>query len=156
MQIRKTTIEDLKTVLDLNHALFLHDNPFDPILDNEWPYSADGKKYFEPKVSGKDGICFLAEHDGKALGYLAGSVIDADKTRSNIVVANLDNMMVATEHQGKGIGTKLVSEFVKWAKANKAERIDVSAYAGNKDAIKFYEKIGFKPLSISLEHDLTE
>ncbi len=150
MLIRQATINELKVVQDLNYKLFVHDYGYDPVLDVDWPYSKEGEEYFTDKVSGKSGICFIALEDDKLVGYIAGSMMKPDSTRS-VSVASLDNMLVEEEYRGNGIGTSLLEHFKKWAKAKGAGSVEVSAYFNNKKAIRFYQSVGFKKLAINLE-----
>ncbi len=53
--------------------------------------------------------------------------------------------------QEPGVGERLVGEFLAWARERGAERASVTAYADNGCAIRFYERYGFRPRSVSLE-----
>jgi len=64
MEIKKAKLEDLKTLQDLNAKLFEKEHEeYDKTLDPDWPYSEEGKKYFEERI--KNGCTLLAELDGK-------------------------------------------------------------------------------------------
>jgi GNAT superfamily N-acetyltransferase len=43
---------------------------------------------------------------------------------------------------------------LEWAKLKGYQKMYVSAYFGNKDAIKFYKKNGFSEIDLGLEVDL--
>lgn len=150
--IRKAKEEELKIAQDLNHQLFEHDLEYDPLLDMNWPYEKE--EYFRNRISEKDGVCFVAEVDGKVVGYLIGAMIEPYTYRKIKKQSELENTLVKEEFRGRGIGEKLFEEFVKWSKEHGAERIKVSASADNFGAIKFYQRVGFKPYATELEYEI--
>ena len=153
--VRKAKPEDLKSIQDLNHQLFLFDHDRDPQLNTQWPYEREGKDYFSKMIAGEIGVCFVAESDNKVIGYLAGSIKTEVTSYRPIRRTELENMFVVKELRGQGVGTILAKEFIGWSKKQGVEHVFVSAYAGNKDAIKFYEKAGFLPRAIELELNST-
>ena len=145
--------EDLKTVQDLNSALFQSDADKDKYLNHDWPYQ-DGENYFRKIISGETGVCFIAEDSTGVVGYLAGC-IEVETPQGFIPTkwAELENMYVKPEARSLGVGSALTKEFVTWCKQNKVDRLKVSAYAANTEAIAFYRKNGFKPFSEDLTID---
>jgi GNAT superfamily N-acetyltransferase len=47
-------------------------------------------------------------------------------------------LYVNPAHRGDGVGARLVETFRSWARRCRAERMSVTAYAANTDAIRFY------------------
>lgn len=148
--VRLARIEDLEYIQDLNHQLFLHDFAFDELLNKNWAYEEKGEKYFRAAIVDNDKCCFVAEINGEIVGYLAGSIRNVTGWR-NVRQAELDNTLVIEKYRGQGIGRLLAEKFFSWCSDNNAEKILVSAYALNKNAIKFYESLGFKKYEIGLE-----
>jgi len=68
--------------------------------------------------------------------------------------AVLDNMFVLREFRNKGVGKKLVREFIEWAKKNNVDNVRVTAFAGNSSVIAFYKEQGFKGYNLTLEINL--
>jgi ribosomal protein S18 acetylase RimI-like enzyme len=70
----------------------------------------------------------------------------------------INQIHIQPEYQGKGIGTKIISEIIKYGKRNKKNiYLDVLMY--NDKALEFYKKIGFKmyrdsSLENTLEYDV--
>lgn len=147
--IRKAIINDLKPVLELNNSLFeLEYNNYDDTLKKGWSFESDGKEYFEYMI--KNEVVFVAEIDGKIVGYLAGSIC---KQMSYITesFAELDNMCINDKYRGIGIGTLLINEFKKYCLEYNIQNIKVTASAKNIRAIEFYEKNGFEDYNITLK-----
>jgi len=152
--IRKAKEDDLKDIQELSQQLFIHDQEFIPYLDMNWSYEGIGVNYFKDKISGKTGVCFIADVDGKIVGYLTGGLVKSDSWRTIVKMTELDSMIVADKFRGQKIGKILFEQFMKWSKSIKAERIKVRASAGNFNAIKFYEKIGFVQYATELEQEV--
>lgn len=154
--IRKAKDNELKVIQDLNYQLFLHDEEYDSSLNMDWPYQQVGEEYFKNKICGKDGVCFVAEVDGAVVGYLAGGMIEPYSYRNIKKESELENTLVKEEFRGHGIGEKLFQEFIEGSKEQSAEKIKVSASAGNSRAIKFYQNVGFVPYATELEYDIKD
>lgn len=152
--IRKAQESELKTIQDLNYELFVHDHPYDSTLHMNWPYEELGEKYFRDRISGKEGICIVAEVHDEVVGYLAGAMIKPYSYREIKKESELENTLVIEKFRGHGVGEDLFKEFVKWSKEQGAERIKVSASAENSGAIKFYKRVGFIPYAAELEYEI--
>lgn len=151
--IRKATKKDLGDVLRLNLDLFKKEyKEYDKKLNLKWTYGKIGKAYFLKRILGKDSFVLIAENEGKIISYLCGSVKKSPYDYRKIkMFGELENMIVSKEFRGQGIGEKLVKEFLKWCKAQKADCISVNASVQNEKGIKFYRKMGFRDYSLTLE-----
>ena len=90
--IRKATLEDLSNIQNLNNELFkLEFNNFDDTLKVGWPFEEDGKNYFQDMIQNQ--IVFVAEVEGKTVGYLAGSICEEVSLLIE-TFAELDNMYI--------------------------------------------------------------
>ena len=63
----------------------------------------------------------------------------------------IDDLCVLDAYQGKGIGTKLYEEVVRYAKMRKCHAITLNVWEGNEDARAFYDKMGFTPQKTVME-----
>ena len=59
----------------------------------------------------------------------------------------IDNIVVDENHQNKGYGEKLLDHIIEYAKEGKYNDIMLYVYSFNKNAIKLYEKKGFKTIT---------
>ena len=70
--IRRATIEDLRSIQELNNSLFeLEYKNFDNTLKQGWPFEKEGKEYFEYMIN--DEAVFVAQDKEKIVGYLSGN-----------------------------------------------------------------------------------
>ncbi|KHT63463.1 GCN5 family acetyltransferase [Photobacterium gaetbulicola] len=82
----------------------------------------------------------LAEMDGRVVGQ-AGMVVEQNPRRRH--VASL-GMAVHDDHQGKGVGSALLSELIDLAENwIGITRIELTVYTDNARAVSLYEKLGF-------------
>ena len=154
--VRRGAPEDLREVQRLSQALFDHSSsgPDAKFLDRDWAYHGEGKAFLQGCLGpSKDHVCFVAE-DGKLVGVLTGEVKKTEAWRPLLKLTELATLFVGAEHQGKGIGSKLVEEFIGWSKESGAHRVVVNAYAWNSAGIEFYQKHGFEPWDLDLERAL--
>ncbi len=122
--IRRVRPEDFKQVLQLEHEAFPDPYP-DAFL--RWLLGAHANAFF------------VAEVEAKILGYSVG-LMQSDETGHILSVA------VAAEHQGKGIGKRLISTAIAELETLGAKRIVLEARKSNVKARDFYSKMGFKPV----------
>jgi ribosomal protein S18 acetylase RimI-like enzyme len=150
IQLRQATGDDVDVLVRLNTALFRQDaGQRDPFTDQTWP-QREGQAYFAGVLADPDSTCYLATCNDQPAGYLVGRIRPPTSLRP-VTVAELESMYVHDRFRSQGIGARLVAQFLGWAKANKASRAAVVAYAANQRAISFYQRIGFQPKSLALE-----
>lgn len=152
--VRKAAITDLRRLQELNYELFLLEEANDTTLDMQWPHDPAGEVYFTEKINGVNCVCFVAENDGKIVGYLAGALTKPQSYRTIGKITEMENTIVNKDYRGQKIGEQLFAAFVTWSKEQGAEKIKVAAAASNEGAIRFYEKVGFSPYSVVMEYTL--
>ena len=148
--IRIANISDLELVLLLSDGLTLSDLPFDKEVNIEWAHSETGKKYYENKVKGVDGIFFVAEVGSQIVGYATAAKKEVPTYRK-VTVADLENIFVKEEFRSRGVGKMLVESFKNWAKESKFDKVSVNVFALNEKGIAFYKREGFLPQDLTLE-----
>ena len=140
---------DWETIQKLNNQVFINDQEHDNDLDMNWPFSPKGIKYYKDLASGKYGKCFIAYLDNQPVGYIALAIKDFGYRKSKYI--EIENIGVNPQHRSKGIGKMLMDESIRWAKEQKATKLYVSAYWGNKRARDFYKKNGFYESGVEMD-----
>ena len=153
--IRKANLNDLAEVSRLNLDLFKIQHEFDPTASLDWTLSQDGQEYFKSRISQENSFVEIAEtENGKLIGYIIGTILTPRPWRTPGIYAELESIFVEKEHQGSGLGSKLINNFVDWCKTNKVNRTSLLVDPKNKSAIEFYKKYGFKDYDLVMELDL--
>jgi ribosomal protein S18 acetylase RimI-like enzyme len=152
LNIRQARVDEVEKLQFLDNEVFIHDVEFDPELDMNWAKGEKGKEFFTKVLNNPESYCLIAEDNDKAIGYLVASSKETGYRKSRC--AELQNMGVSPDYRSQGIGSMLVQKCLEWAKTKGYQKMYVSAYFGNKDAIKFYKKNGFLEIDLGLEVDL--
>lgn len=117
-----------------------------------WPRE-HGAERFRQNLEVPERLLLVAEAGDQIVASLTG-VLSGPSPMKPITTATLVSMYVKPEYRRGQIGSRLVAAFLAWAKEQQAARVDVTAYASNPDAIKFYERHGFATKSVILEAQL--
>jgi ribosomal protein S18 acetylase RimI-like enzyme len=88
--------------------------------------------------NGERSVAFLAWDANLACGIVAGFVDRNDATRAQLV-----SMWVAPSHRRLGVGRRLVSGVIDWARSMGVERLLLTVTSNNEAALGFYENLGF-------------
>jgi len=118
-------------------------------MNLNWPRE-EGADYYSGIISGENSVCLLAEVEGHAVGFLTGYVRETSSLRS-VRLAELESMFVAGAFRGQEVGAELVGKFPEWCRARGVERVTVTAYWANENAVRFYKRLGFELGSVTLE-----
>ena len=101
---------------------------------------------------------FIAEEEGAVLGYcfcqwrvFAGNPVMTDRKELYI-----DDLCVDEAHRGGGIATRLYRHVTDYAKAKGCKYITLNVWRGNESAMKFYEHMGMRQRSITMEVSLED
>lgn len=83
--------------------------------------------------------CFLAENQGEVIGI---ALIYPRYSTWKGKVIHLEDLIVSHQHRGKGIGSALLDEVVKYGHQQGVKRISWEVLDWNEPAIDFYEAKG--------------
>jgi ribosomal protein S18 acetylase RimI-like enzyme len=75
-------------------------------------------------------------------------LLDAVKGYSISEVWFVGLLLFSPENRNKGLGKKVMSKFENWARSQGAVEIRLGVVENNKDAIQFWDKLGFKLFEI--------
>lgn len=151
--IRKAQNNDFESVLRLSKALFDHEDRFGHEFNLNWTYGEKGQKYFLERFSDKNAIIFVAEVDGKVVGYIIG-FIHAYSARRKNPFCDIENIFIEEKYRKQGLGDKLIKRIIGIAKRRRVTRLRLSTIAQNELAIKFYKSHGFEEVQLILEKKL--
>lgn len=151
--VRQAGPLDAAGFVDSVAALFAEDaGTRDPAVDTGWPRE-HGAASFESALGDPGRLTLVAQCDGAIVGHLSGLLAEPTAKRP-VSTAVLAGLYVRPAHRGDGTGSRLVAEFLNWARERGAEYTEVTAYAANADAVRFYERHGFGALTLTLRQPL--
>ena len=116
--IRPAEAADLKAIQELSCKLFQKEfNEYDQTMDCGWTMSQKGEEYFSSRINSSGGCVFVAEDDGRIVGYLAGGFTQTESFRLDLgLLAELETMFIEESRRSQKIGTGLMTEFIGWCK----------------------------------------
>lgn len=149
--IRKAEYKDIDSILDLLRQICEYHHNLRPDI-----FSCCGTKYANDEI--KEIIddntrpIFVYEEDNKVVAYAFLMHKEFSSTSVlNIKTLYIDDLCVDKEYRGKHIGHKLYDYIVLYAKENGFYNITLNAWAGNDNALRFYESIGMKIQKYGME-----
>jgi ribosomal protein S18 acetylase RimI-like enzyme len=114
-------------------------SPRDPAaLDKFFSDLGDGKFLTKPGA-----LAFVATIDGQPCGLIS-FYPDRDYFTDHSR-AYVDNLAVAQESEGKGVGRALLDYVERWAHKHDFREVVLDVFAGNQRAVAFYERLGYRP-----------
>lgn len=152
MNIRQARKDEVKKLQDINDDAFANNPKYDPDLVLDWAQSEKGKAYFTNLLNDSNDVCFVAEDGDKLVGYIAASPKPIAHRKSKYI--EIENLGVAQAYQRKGVGSLLMEKCLEWAKERGYEKVYLSSYFANTQAIDFYKKNGFSEIELSLEKSI--
>ena len=150
--IRKATSQDLNSILKLLESILaLHHSGRPDIFRNA------GSKYtyeeLENIISDEKTPVFVADDaNGNILGY----AFCIEKEIGNNALQDrkilyLDDLCVDETKRGSGTGKLLMEHIKKYAKEINADNLELNVWSFNKQAISFYEHMGFTVQKSTME-----
>ncbi len=133
--IRPATYADLPALCDLLETLFAQEAEFTPVRERQWAGLA--MTLADPGV----GRILVAERRGAVIGM--AMLLYTVSTAFGGRAAVLEDMIVAPDARGAGVGTRLIEAAVAQARQDGAKRITLLTDADNLAAHRLYRKSGF-------------
>jgi len=115
-------------------------------LDDNMPIAAeDGHIRYAQRmsytISDTTAQIYVAEVDGKIVGYVFGTVIELlPETFIDETAGMIGDIYVQANHRGTGIGTALMQAMKDWFKLRGIEHYEWYVASANKAGIAFWEK----------------
>ena len=152
--IREANRNDVKHVLSLNRKLneykeklngyYLPKTTSEKVVSN---YLAHALNFV---VTSENEVLFVAEENGRIIGYIAGSIEDRApiykvEKRGDILMA-----FVLDEHRDQGIGRELTERIIKWFKEKGIEYVELSVDYRNELGYHVWKSLGFENFRVRM------
>lgn len=150
--VRRATLEDLPNVLGLRHELELSDGEGDYFINRSWAVTV-GEQVFRRVIPASiaNEECFLvAEVERSVVGYLEGGWKEHASWRP-VKATEVRSIFVQEQFRRRGIGQRLILEFLQWSKEQQAQAAEIDVFTSNQRAIAFYKHLGFRPVLMTVE-----
>jgi putative acetyltransferase len=118
------------------------------LTTDAWRGAAEERRYLRAVRRSLDAAVFVADDAGVVVGRLS---VARDPHPASRHVADL-GLMVAAEHRRRGVGTALLQEAVRWARAAGVRKLELHVFPWNAPAIALYERFGFATEGVRRGH----
>ena len=130
-----------------HHAALDPDPPRSPITE------AHARVRFERMTADPDSLCLVAEAERAVAGLLEAHLRREDIT--GFVGVYVNELAVARQQRGRGIGRRLMAAAEEWARRHGASSIALDAMLANTGALRLYEEhLGFTRVAVILRRNL--
>lgn len=152
MQIRRAEYKDLKGINNLLCQVLEVHHEIRPDI-----FRAGTKKYTDEELYEiiKDDLrpVFVADDNGEIEGYAFCVFQNNGNSHvlTDIKTLYIDDLCVNEKARGKHIGKTLYEYVARFAKNEGCYNVTLNVWAGNENAIKFYEKMGLMPQKFGME-----
>ncbi len=105
--------------------------------NSDYPWSQD---QFTTSIENSNNLCYCLSLNGKTIGYLIALLA--------IDTADILNIGIDSDFNRQGHGTALLNHLIEVLRKRHICEILLEVRAGNKSAIRFYKRQGFKEISV--------
>ena len=122
-----------------------------PDIFREQPHFPDEDE-FHGMAEDPQLIYLAAEEDGEMIGMCLMEIrVPKAPHVHRRMIGHIDDLCVRSDFRGQGVGTELYRAMREKAKEMGLVRIELMVWAFNEDAKRFYEKLGMKVRSCTME-----
>lgn len=121
-----------------------------PYVDDSETWRAR-RSLYEELLSKPDTLLLLASVDDETIGYGVTHVIPVadswieDTWTTGDRIGEIESLSVAPEYRGSGLGSELLERLEAHLHDVGVDDVILGALAGNTDAIRLYERRGYRP-----------
>jgi ribosomal protein S18 acetylase RimI-like enzyme len=121
------------------------------------PYVSDSETWRERRAlydqlfAEHDPVLLLGRHHEEVVGYALGYTMPvagtwlADTWATGDRIGEVESLSVLPEYRGRGLGSRLLGDLQERLQQQGAVDLIVGALAGNADAIRLYQRQGYRP-----------
>ena len=152
--IRAARLSDLGAIDEIARESALHHQSLDPSRFSTAPLSAVTLEADVKEGTDSTYVC-VASAQGTIVGF--AHVVQIEETRplfSAMRYALVHAVAVRASHRGQSIGTQLIAETERWAKARGCREVRLHVWAANERAAQLYEALGYQPIASTLAKNL--
>jgi ribosomal protein S18 acetylase RimI-like enzyme len=128
-QIRRLKVEDAEVIAQIYAAI------------TRRPVEMDFKSVVEEHARNDEQACFVAEHQGKVVGFMISYILTAGFGEAKS--AWIATLGVAPDFMGQGIGASLAKKIFKIYKAAGIDNVYTTVRWDSTDLLSFFKTLGF-------------
>ncbi|MGB9958948.1 MAG: GNAT family N-acetyltransferase [Candidatus Bathyarchaeales archaeon] len=141
VKIRHASEEDLQQIVKLSEKLGKDESAMDSMI-TPLPSEFQSPKWILKNIKGENTIVFVAEVEGKIVGYSLGWVSQpwGYKGKRGYIC----DCFVEESYRRYGIGKALIENTLNWFTEKGVECVEADVYSANVPSLRLFKKFGFK------------
>lgn len=146
IHIREATNDDLTTICHLGATTFksTYDATTKPEVMRQYVHQWFSPAQIQQELSNPKIQFFLLSIDNIPIGYAKLRWDKIEPRLDPLPSICLDRIYFLKEHQGKGLGRKMIDHLATWSKERNYQVIWLTVWPENPLAVNFYKKYGFE------------
>lgn len=150
--VRVATLNDLDTLLRFEQGIIATERPYDPTLKQDPINYYDLEAYIES--SEVEVVVAVVNDEVVGSGYAL--IKDSKPYEDHGRYTYLGFMFVEEAFRGRGINKMIIDKLKEWAVVKGLREIRLEVYSENINAVKAYEKVGFKAHMLEMRMRIEE
>lgn len=144
VKIRHASETDLQEIVKLSEKLGRDESAMDSMV-SPLPSEFQNPNWILKNIRGENTVVFVAEIDGKIVGYSLGWVSQpwSYKAKRGYIC----DCFVEKSYRRRGIGKALVKAMLEWFKNKGVECVEADIYSSNTPSLALFRGLGFKEVS---------
>jgi len=140
IKLRTATLNDMDILLQFEQGVIKAERPFDVTL------GADPITYYnlEELILSEDACLVVAEIEDEIIGSGYALIKSARHYLNHEFYSYLGFMFTLPDYRGRGVNTKIIERLKQWSDSKDLKEMRLTVYDENYNAIRAYEKVGFK------------
>jgi len=151
LKIRKATLNDLSVLLEFEQQLITVERPMDPSLEQ-----INDITYYDISelITSNKSTLFVATINDEIIGCGYGLLRQNKSKFTQKQHGYIGFVFVKEEFRGNGISKLILNAIFDWFKTMNIIEVRLTVYEDNYNAIRAYEKLGFKKSIIEMVYNL--
>ena len=144
--IRTAMLSDIKTLLQFEQGVIKAERVFDSTIKKSCTHYYD----LEKMITYNNVQLVVAESGEEIIGCGYARIENANHFFEYSKYSYPGFMYVKPEHRGKGVNKKIIEAIKQWSLSKGITELRLQVYYDNMNAVKAYEKAGFKNLIVEM------
>lgn len=143
VRIRQANEGDLQQIVQLSEKLEKDESTMDSMISS-LPSEFQNPKWILKNIKGENTVVFVAEVDGKVVGYSLGWISQpwAYKGKRGYIC----DCFVEKSYRRRGIGKALIKAIVDWFVNKGVECVEADVYSTNIPSLMMFKALGFEEI----------
>ncbi|WP_158828211.1 GNAT family N-acetyltransferase [Mucilaginibacter lacusdianchii] len=146
IELRKVGLADLDELVKLSRETFFKAFYDQNRAEDMETYAAQSftRQKLEAEINTNGSTFYFAQLNGETVGFIKLNIQEAQNEYKDQNSLEVERLYVLAKHQGKRFGEQMLTFAFEVAHQNQHDFVWLGVWEHNRNAIRFYERIGFE------------